>query len=131
MSLTLVLSAFGVNEDVQRAAKRSSCLLKRGNFVFSEIVPDASKATLQASIRGKVAPDSVNPTGCWRGYDGLVDIGVDRHFRVNHGNNEFVKGAKHVNGIESLWSYAKHRLTQFHDVAKNTFAVQLKETDSD
>ena len=65
----------------------------------------------------------------WRGYDGLVDIGVDRHFRVNHGNNEFVRGSKHVNGIESFWSYAKHRLAQFHGVAKHTFAMHLKETE--
>jgi len=104
-------------------------LLKRGNCVYTEIVPDASKATLQAIIRGKVDPNSVIHTDGWRGYDGLVDIGVDRHFRVNHGNNEFVRGSKHVNGIESFWSYAKHRLAQFHGVAKHTFAMHLKETE--
>jgi transposase len=60
-------------------------LLKRGNCVYTEIVPDASNATLQAIIRGKVDPNSVIHTDGWRGYYGLVDIGVDRHFRVNHG----------------------------------------------
>lgn len=25
----------------------------------------------------------------WRGYDGLLDIGHDKHFQVNHSNNEF------------------------------------------
>lgn len=57
-------------------------LLRRGNCVYTEIVPNASKATLQAIIRGKVDPNSVIHTDGWRGYDGLVDIGVDRHFRV-------------------------------------------------
>ena len=104
-------------------------LLKRDNCVYTEIVPNASKATLQAIVRGKVAPNSIIHTDGWRGYDGLVDIGVDRHFSVNHGNNEFVRGSKHINGIESFWSYAKHRLDQFHGVAKHTFAMHLKETE--
>ena len=38
-----------------------------------------------------------------RGCDGLVDLGLDKHFRLNHGSNEFVKGCRHVNGIESFW----------------------------
>ena len=104
-------------------------LLKRGNCVYTEIFPNASKARLQGIIRGKVDPNSVIHTDKWRGYDGLVDIGIDKHFRVNHGNNEFVRGSQHVNGIESFWSYAKHRLAQFHGVAKHTFASHLKETE--
>jgi transposase len=34
-------------------------LLKRGNCVYTEIVPNASKATLQGIIRRKVDPNSV------------------------------------------------------------------------
>ncbi|PJK14014.1 IS1595 family transposase [Lysobacteraceae bacterium NML07-0707] len=104
-------------------------LLKRGDCVYTEIVPDASKATLQAIIRGKVDPNSIIHTDGWRGYDGLVDLGLEKHFRVNHGNNEFVKGSRHVNGIESFWSYAKHRLAQFHGVRKDKFELHLKETE--
>jgi hypothetical protein len=38
----------------------------------------------------------------WRGYNGLVDLGYEKHFRVNHGKNEFSKGnGNHINGIES------------------------------
>ncbi|HQO52612.1 MAG TPA: IS1595 family transposase [Ottowia sp.] len=104
-------------------------LLKRDDCVYTEIVPDASKATLQAIIRGKVDPNSIIHTDGWRGYDGLVDIGLAKHFRVNHGNNEFVRGANHVNGIESFWSFAKHRLAQFHGIRKDKFALHLKETE--
>jgi ISXO2-like transposase domain len=35
-------------------------LLKRGNSVYTEIVPNASKATLQGIIRGKVDPNSIS-----------------------------------------------------------------------
>ena len=104
-------------------------LLKRDDCVYTEIVPDASKATLQAISRGKVDPNSIIHTEGWRGYDGLVDIGLAKHFRVNHGNNEFVRGANHVNGIESFWSFAKHRLAQFHGIRKDKFALHLKETE--
>lgn len=102
-------------------------LLKRGDCVYTEIVPDASKASLQAIIRGHAMPESVINTDGWRGYHGLVDLGFDKHFRVNHGNNEFVRGSNHVNGIESFWSFAKRRLAQFNGVPKHTFELHLKE----
>jgi hypothetical protein len=51
----------------------------------------------------------------------LVDVGFDKHLRVNHGNNEFARGSVHVNGIESFWSYAKRRLMQFNGVLRHTF----------
>ena len=104
-------------------------LLKRDDQVYTEIVPNASKATLQAIIRGKASLESVVRTDRWRGYDGLVDLGFDRHLRVNHGDNEFALGPNHINGIESFWSYAKHRLIKFHGMRKTTFHLHLKETE--
>jgi len=104
-------------------------LLKRRVSVYTEIVPDASKSTLQAIIREKVDPNSIIHTDGWRNYDGLVDIGVDKHFRVNHGNKEFARGSKHVNGIESFWSFAKYRLVKFNGVKKSKFELHLKETE--
>jgi transposase-like protein len=103
-------------------------LLKRNGKVYTEIVPDCSKATLQKIIRGRVAPDSVIHSDQWRGYDGLVDLGYG-HFRVHHGQNEFANAKSHINGIESFWSYAKRRLTKFNGVAKNSFHWYLKETE--
>ena len=104
-------------------------VLKRGNKVYTEIVPDASKATLQKVIRGHISVESVINTDGRRGYHGLVDMGFAKHFRVRHGQNEFARGAQHINGIESFWSYAKHRLIQFHGVARHTFYLHLKETE--
>ena len=104
-------------------------LLKRQGKVYTEIVPDCSKVTLQAIIRGRVAADTVIHSDGWRGYDGLVDIGFDKYYRVHHGENEFAVGNNHINGIESFWSYAKRRLAKFNGVAKHTFYLHLKETE--
>ena len=102
-------------------------LLKRGDKVYTEIIPDASKQTLQGIIRGHVDLESVIHSDGWKGYDGLVDIGYDKHYRVNHGANEFANGRNHINGIESFWSFAKMRLTQFHGIDKKKFLLHLKE----
>ena len=104
-------------------------LLKRQGKVYTEIVPNCSKATLQGVIRGHVEPATVIHSDGWRGYDGLVDIGFDKHFRVNHGENEFANGERHINGIESFWSYAKRRLAKFNGIPKHTFYLHLKETE--
>jgi transposase-like protein len=104
-------------------------LLKRNGNIYTEIIPNASRASLQAIIRGRADINSVIHTDGWRGYDGLVDIGFDKHFRVNHGADEFAIGSNHVNGIESFWSYAKRRMVQFNGVHKHTFLLHLKETE--
>lgn len=91
-----------------------------------KIVPDCKKATLQAVIKGKVDLDSVIYSDGWRGYNGLVDVGYAKHFRVNHGNNEFARGQCHINGIESFWSFTKRRLAKFNGVTAN-FELHLKE----
>jgi transposase-like protein len=102
-------------------------LLQRGGNVYTEIVPDCTRRTLQAIIRGKVEPESVIHSDSWRGYNGLVDLGYKKHYRVHHGKNEFANGKKHINGIESFWSYAKRRLMKFHGIPKTTFYFHLKE----
>lgn len=78
-------------------------IFKRNGKVYTEIIPDAKKATLQAIIRGRVNADSVIHSDAWRGYAGLVDLGYQKHYRVHHGENEFAKsGSIHINGIESF-----------------------------
>ena len=104
-------------------------LLKRQGKVYTEVVPDCSKATLQGIMRGRIDAGTVIHSDGWRGYDGLVDIGFDKHYRVHHGENEFANGERHINGIESFWSYAKRRLAKFNGVPKHTFYLRLKETE--
>ena len=63
----------------------------------------------------------------WRGYNGLVDFGYKKHFRVHHSKNEFARGNAPINGIESFWGYAKTRLVKFKGMNKNMFNLHLKE----
>lgn len=107
-------------------------LLKRGDKVYTQIVPDVKRSTLMQVISGKVDKDSVMYTDGFRVYDGLVDWGYKHHYRVNHGNDEFVeKGnpGNHINGIESFWGYAKNRLVKFQGVRKEDFNLHLKESE--
>ena len=104
-------------------------LLKRGDKVYTAIVPNASKAALQAVIRGRASLSSVLHTDGWAGYHGLVDLGFNKHLRVEHRDNEFARQSNHIHGIESFWSYAKRRLARFCGVPKHTFYVHLKETE--
>lgn len=101
-------------------------LLKRDGNVYTEIVPDCSKATLQGIILGHLELDSVINTDGWGDYDGLVDIGFEKHLRVNHGDNEFACGERHINGIKSFWGYAQKRLIKFNGIDKNMFYLHLK-----
>ena len=50
-------------------------IFKRNGKVYTEIVTNCSKGTLQAIIRGKVEPESIIYSDGWRGYNGLVDVG--------------------------------------------------------
>ena len=102
-------------------------IFKRDGMVYTEIVPDCSKKTLQAVIRGRVELESVIHSDGWRGYNGLVDLGYAKHLRVDHGRNEFTRGRSHINGIEGFWGFAKSRLSRFRGMHKSTFYLHLKE----
>ena len=105
-------------------------VFKRNGCVYTEIVPDCRKTTLQGIIRGRVTLDSVIYSDGWRGYNGLVDVGYGKHLRVNHGQDEFVRGKTHINGIEGFWGFAKSRLNRFRGMNKHTFYLHLKECES-
>jgi transposase-like protein len=102
-------------------------IFERNGRVYTEIVPNCRKKTLQSVILGKVDIHSIMYTDGWRGYSGLVSVGYDKHFRVNHSQNEFSRNKTiHINGIESFWSFTKRRLAKFNGV-KKYFYLHLKE----
>jgi len=102
-------------------------LLKRQGKVYTEVIDDCSKATIQAIIRGKVDLESVIHSDGWKAYDGLVDLGYKKHHRVNHSENQFASEKSHINGIESFWGFAKMRLSKFRGLRERTFYLHLKE----
>ena len=100
---------------------------KRNGSVYTEIVPNCSRKTLYAIIKGRVDTASVIHTDGFRTYDGIVDLGYKKHYRINHSADEFAQGTNHINGIEGFWVIAKVRLVKFRGLSKNTFYLHLKE----
>ena len=106
---------------------QSSGRATRNGKVYTKIVPNCSRATLQKVVRGKVDFQSTIHSDGWKGYDGLVDLGYKKHHRVQHGNNEFANNKSHIYGIENFWGIAKMRLAKFRGLSKSTFYLHLKE----
>ncbi|MGE4552177.1 MAG: IS1595 family transposase [Desulfovibrionaceae bacterium] len=102
-------------------------ILERNSRVYTRIVPHCARELIQSIIQGKVSRESVVHSDGYGCYDGLVDLGYQKHIRIRHCKGEFARGAAHINGIESFWSYAKRRLLKFHGVPQKTFYLHLKE----
>ena len=102
-------------------------LIKRKGKVYTQVVSNCSAATLLPIIQDKVKAGSNIYTDGFKAYDGLVDAGYKKHYRVYHGANEFAKGKRHINGIENFWGLAKTRLCKFRGIHKSTFYLHLKE----
>ena len=102
-------------------------IYKRNGRVFTEIVPNCTKAQLQAIIRGRVELSATIHTDGFRSYDGIVHMGYRKHYRVHHHRDEFVRGNSHINSIEGFWGIAKTRLVKFKGMSRSTFYLHLKE----
>jgi transposase len=102
-------------------------IYKRNGCVYTQIMPNCKKSSIQAIIRGKVDLTSTIHTDGFRSYDGIVHMGYQKHYRVQHGEDEFVRGNAHINGIEGFWGLAKTRLVKFKGMSPSTFYLHLKE----
>ena len=102
-------------------------LIKRKGKVYTQVVKNCSVKELVPIIRKRVGIDSVIYTDGFKTYDGLVNFGYKKHYRIHHGKNEFADGANHINGIENFWSIAKTRLAKFRGIHKPNFYLHLKE----
>lgn len=101
-------------------------VFERDGKVYTELIPNAKSETLRKVIRGKVSLESIVFTDGWRGYSGLLDIGFEKHFRIDKSKSFSNQNGVHINGIESFWSFTKRRLAKFNGV-KSTFILHLKE----
>jgi transposase len=103
-------------------------IYQRGGRVYTEMVPNCSGATLQAIIERIVSENAEINSDGWKGYDGLVDVGYDKYYRVNHSKDEFSDfHGHHVNGIENFWSFTKRRMQRKNGIRKTHFDLFLKE----
>ena len=102
-------------------------MLKRGERVYTQVVKNCSMHELMPIIQGKADTGAVIYSDGFKTYDGLVNYGYKKHFRVKHGENEFADGRNHINGIENFWGLCKVRLAKFRGVHKKTFYLHIKE----
>ena len=102
---------------------------KRGDKVYTQIVNNCSASELVPIIK-KLAPyDSTIYSDEWKAYDGLVNAGYKKHYRVTHSEDVFANGRAHVNGIEKFWGVAKGRISKMRGIKKEKFNLHLKETE--
>ena len=102
-------------------------IYKRNGRVYTEVIPNCKKASIQAILRGRVELAATVHTDGMRSYDGIVHMGYQKHYRVRHDRGEFVRGTSHINGIEGFWGMAKTRLVKFRGMSRSTFYLHLKE----
>lgn len=100
-------------------------LLERDGRVYTTVVSNVSAETLMEIIRKKTRKGSVYYTDTFRSYNSLKRWG--KHHRLNHGKAFAYRGKNHINGIEGFWSFAKHKLYNYHGVSKSNFVLYLKE----
>ena len=103
-------------------------LLKRSGKVFTQVISRASQAEILPIIRHTVRSGSDIYSDGWRSYDALAIYGYN-HKKVKHHENEFADGDRHINGIESFWSWTKHRLNKYHGFTRTQFARNLLESE--
>ena len=102
-------------------------MLKRGDKVYTQIVKNFSISELLPIIKGRTDTGAIIYSDGFKSYDGLVNYGYKRHYRVKHGENEFALGHNHINGIENFWGLCKVRLAKFRGVHRHTFYLHIKE----
>jgi len=102
-------------------------MLKRGDKVYTQIVKHCSINELLPIIKDKASIGAVVYSDGYKVYDGLVNYGYKKHYRVKHSENEFARGYNHINGIENFRGLCKVRLSKFRGVHKHTFILHIKE----
>lgn len=102
---------------------------KREDKVYTQIVKNCSTRELLPIIKDKIDTESTLYSDEWKAYDGLVNMGYKKHYRVKHSKDNFTNGKAHINGIENFWGIAKTRLVRFRGIRQNKFYKHLKETE--
>lgn len=88
-------------------------LLERGGELRAGTVESVKADTLQHVVRSHVVPGTHLYTDEHAAYRGLH--GEYRHWTVNHGAGEYVRGYHaHTNGIESVWALLKRQIVGIH-----------------
>ena len=102
---------------------------KRGEKIYTQIVSNCSANELVPIIKKLAPKESTIYSDEWKAYDGLVNAGYKKHYRVTHSKDIFANGRAHVNGIENFWGVAKSRMIKMRGIRREKFNLHLKETE--
>lgn len=100
-------------------------ILKRGDKVYTRVIPNAKSSTLLPIIKERIKPDSIVYTDNFLSYD-VLDTSGFKHYRINHCTH-FAEQKNHINGIENFWNQAKRHMRKFNGIPREHFHLFLKE----
>lgn len=108
--------------------KRSQLMgfLQRGGLVYTYQIQKADAKTLLPIIHMVIEPGATIYTDQWGGFNKLK-LDKYTHKAINHSLEYSDRKGTHINGIESFWAFAKHRLDKFKGIPKATALLHIKE----
>lgn len=101
-------------------------IYKRNGTVYLDLIKDTSKKELLPKIKKVVDKKSIICSDEHTSYSHLIGLGYV-HRIVNHGQQEYVVGQWHVNGIEGFWGLSKTNMHTYKGIRKLNWIFYLKE----
>lgn len=80
-------------------------MIETGGRLFTSVVPNTKASTLKPLIKKLVKEGSIVVTDEWTAYKNMPEEFY--HIAINHGEEEYARGAFHTNSIEGFWSLLK------------------------
>lgn len=101
-------------------------MVERGGRVVAKVVPDVMRSTVIPVVVANVSPEAVVYTDTSQIYNPLHS--THSHERVNHTNDEYVRGDVHTNTIEGFWSQMKRGIYGiYHQVSPKHLGAYCNE----
>lgn len=91
--------------------------------LHTEILPDVSRSMIHAVVRGRSVLETLGAAERLRGYQGVVDLGQYRLYRLGHSTTD----THQMDEVDAFWGLTKHRLAKFKGLNRNTAYLHLKE----
>lgn len=95
-------------------------IVERGGRIFTQVIPNVKKETLQPIIEAKVEKGAAVNSDELLSYNGLTQAGYE-HKQVNHSQKVYVHFDTHTNTIEGFWGNFKNGVTGVHHHISNKY----------
>lgn len=101
-------------------------IYKRNGQIYLELMSDTTAKQLVPIIKERIKKGTTVYSDTYTAYKNLVGLGY-LHATVSHGNEEYVSGFVHINGLEGFWGLSKNSLTIYKGIQKHNWIYYLKE----